>query len=221
MDKDSWDSEFRAISLYRSMEHLASDIKNIKDSLHRMQKYILGKVINGDRANNIKDLEGIGKAVWEFIIALYKSHWDGLLVNVTNKIFKNNVKSKFSSQVTKEPTIAKDKNTIKASYISPLPPPILAKTAKKVNEISKYFMKNSSTTTKKLYAQILANSPNSSNIAREMLKIEEAFSKLQNKKIELVQKIISSQEKLKLKLNMTIKRLSQISHSLHEQQQCD
>ena len=82
-------------------------------------------------------------------------------------------------------------------------------------------MKNSSTTTKKLYAQILANSPNSSNIAREMLKIEEAFPKLQNKKIELVQKIISSQEKLKLKLNMTIKRLSQISHSLHEQQQCD
>jgi len=43
------------------MEHLALDVKNIKNSLTRMQKYILGKSINEDKANNIKDLEGIGK----------------------------------------------------------------------------------------------------------------------------------------------------------------
>jgi len=55
----------------------------------------------------------------------------------------------------------------------------------------------------------LANSSNSSNIARKTLKIKEAFPKLQNKKIKLVQKIISGQEKLKLKLNMTTKGLSQ------------
>ena len=64
------------------------------------------------------------------------------------------------------------------SYVSPLPPPILAKTAKEVNEISKYFKKNSQNTTRKSYAQISANLTNSSNIARETLKIKEAFSKL-------------------------------------------
>jgi len=44
------------------MEYLASDIKNIKESLTRIHKYILGKSIDGDKANNIKDLESIGKA---------------------------------------------------------------------------------------------------------------------------------------------------------------
>ena len=45
------------------MEYLASNIKNIKESLRRMQKFILGKAIKGNKANNIKDLENIGKAV--------------------------------------------------------------------------------------------------------------------------------------------------------------
>ena len=187
------------------MKYLASNIKNIKNSLHRMQKYILGKVINGDRANDIKDLKDVSKVVWRFIIALYKSHWDSLLVDSTNRMFRNNIKSKFSPQVTNEPTIIKDKNTVKVSYISYLPPSILVKIAKEINEISKYFKKNSSTTAKKSYAQILANSSNSSNIARKTLKIKETFPKLQNKKIKLVQKIISGQEKPKLKLNMTTK----------------
>jgi len=44
------------------MEYLASDVKNIKDSLIRMCKYILGKAIEGNKANSIKDLEGIDKA---------------------------------------------------------------------------------------------------------------------------------------------------------------
>jgi len=59
---ESWDGNFQAISLYGSMEHLASDVKNIKDSLIRMCKYILGKTIDGNKANNIKDLKGVGKA---------------------------------------------------------------------------------------------------------------------------------------------------------------
>jgi len=131
------------------MKHLASNIKNIKDSLHRMQKYILGKVIDGDRANDIKDLEDVSKAAWRFIMALYKSHWDSLLVDSINRMFRNNIKSKFSPQVTNEPTIIQDKNTVKVSYISSLPPSILVKIVKEVNEISKYFKKNSFTTAKK------------------------------------------------------------------------
>ena len=143
-----------------------------------MQKYILDKAINSDRANNIKDLKDVDKVAQEFIMALYKSHQDGLLVNSINRIFRSNVKLKFSPQVTKKPTIVKDKNIAKALYISSLSPPILAKSAKEVNEILKYFKKNSFTTVKKLYVQILANSPNSSNIVREILKIKETFPKL-------------------------------------------
>lgn len=46
------------------------------------------------------------------------------------------------------------------------------------------------------------------NTARETLKIKEAFSNLQNKKIKNIQKIISSESKLKLELNITTKGLS-------------
>ena len=143
-----------------------------------MQKYILGKTIDGDRDNNVKDLEGVSKVAWRFIMALYKSHWDSLIVNNTNRTFRNNIKSKFSPQANKKTTITKGKNTANSLYVSSLPPSILAKTAKKVNEISKYFKKNSQNTTKKSYMQISANPTNSSNIVRETLKIKEAFSKL-------------------------------------------
>ena len=104
-----------------------------------MQKYILGKVIDDDKANNVKDIEGVEKVVWGFIIAFYKSHWNSFLVDSTNRSFRNNVKSKFSPQIIKETNTNKSKNSVNTLYVSPLPPPILAKIAKEVNEISKYF----------------------------------------------------------------------------------
>jgi len=67
LDPEEWDSDFHTTSLHGAMEYLASDIKNIKDSLCRMGKYIQGKSIDSN-PNNIKDLEGVGKAVWEFLL---------------------------------------------------------------------------------------------------------------------------------------------------------
>ena len=63
LDPESWDSKFYMILLYDSMEHLVLDIKNIKDSLLRIGKYIKGKSIINSNANSIKDLEGMGKVV--------------------------------------------------------------------------------------------------------------------------------------------------------------
>ena len=77
------------------MEHLASNIKNIKDFLHIMEKYIKGKSINNKNPNNIKDLEDVGKVVWEFLSSIYNLHWDGLYVDDSNTTFRNKVKSKF------------------------------------------------------------------------------------------------------------------------------
>jgi len=83
------------------MKHLASDIKNIKDSLNRMRKYILGKSIEDDKANNIKYLEGVSKVAWGFISSLYEVHWNSLIMDDTNISFRNKVKSKLSPQVGK------------------------------------------------------------------------------------------------------------------------
>ena len=63
LDLESWNGNFQAISLHGSIKHLASDIKNVKDSLTRTCKYILGKFIDGNKANSIKNLEGVSKTV--------------------------------------------------------------------------------------------------------------------------------------------------------------
>jgi len=120
---------------------------------------------------------------WRFISSLYEAHWDNLFIDNLNTSLRNKVKSKFSPQAIKGSNINKGKNTVKPSYVSTLPPPISAKSPKEVKKISKYFKKNFSSTQKKSYTQILSNS---SNTARETLKIKEAFSNLQNKKIKLI-----------------------------------
>jgi len=63
LDPESWDGEFYVIFLHKSMEHLASNIKNIKDFLCRMRRYIKDKSIIDSNANSIKDLDSIGKVV--------------------------------------------------------------------------------------------------------------------------------------------------------------
>jgi len=44
------------------MKRLASDIKNVKESLIRMHKYILSKSIDGKKANKVKDFKGVSMA---------------------------------------------------------------------------------------------------------------------------------------------------------------
>jgi len=102
------------------MEYLASDISNIKESLGRIQKYILGKTIKGDQANNIKGLEGISKAVWGLISSLYEARWDNLYVNNQKTSFRNKVKSKFSPIALKNLINSKGKNKVNFPYVSVL-----------------------------------------------------------------------------------------------------
>ena len=111
--------------------------------------------------------------------------------------------------MAKEATKAKESNVFYSPYVSTLPSPIPTKSVKEVNEISKYFKKQQPINQEsKLYVQVSARQANPANIARKTLKIKEVFPKLQNKKIEIVQKIINSQDKPKPKINMTTKGLS-------------
>jgi len=176
LEPESWNGEIHAISLHGSIEHLVSDVKNIKDSFSRMHKYILGKTINNDKANDVKDLEGVGKVAWEFISAIYKAYWDSLFVDYSKTSFSNKVKSKFNSQVIKTPVNNKGKEMVKPTFVSPLSSPILAKLPKEINEISKYFKKNEKQPQKKSYVQVSSLSKsNLSNIAMDTLKIKKTF----------------------------------------------
>ena len=106
---------------------------------------------------------------------------------------------------------SKGKNKVNSPYVSMLPPFIPAKSPKEVNEISKFFKKNyPPNINKKSYTQVSSNgsNSNSTNMARETLKIKKAFPSLQNKKIEQIQKIISRVPNPKPCINMTTKRPS-------------
>jgi len=82
---------------------------------------------------------------------------------------------------------------------------------KEVNEISKYFKKSNKTPQKKSYAQVSSQSKSvksisSSSVTIDILKIREIFPNLPNKKIDIVQKVINSDNgKPKPKINMTTK----------------
>jgi len=52
---DLWSGNFHPISLHSSSEQIASDIKNIKDSLKFMARYISNKKVNPSKANELED----------------------------------------------------------------------------------------------------------------------------------------------------------------------
>ena len=178
LNPELWDGEFCAVSLHGSMEYLVSDIKNIKEFLWRMGKYIKGKSVNTN-SNNVKDLDSIGKEIWKLLSVVYNSHWNGLQVDDSKTLFRNKVKSKFNPQIPKAQANNKGKEIVKPTYVSLLSLPILAKTPKEVNEVSKYF-KKINFPQKKSYAQVSSKlqSSSSSNITMNMLKIKEMFPKL-------------------------------------------
>ena len=159
-----------------------------------MQKNILNKLIKDNKINDVKDLEGVREAVWGFISALYKFHWNQLIADKNNISFRYKVKAQFSPQIIKEISPKKGKDIDKPAAVFVLSPSILAKFSKEVVKISKFFKKNLDNKGKKSYVQVsFANT----NTARETLKIKEVFPNLQNKKIENIQKIISGDSKTK------------------------
>jgi len=188
LDPNSWHGNFHAILLHGSIEHLVSDALNIKESLIRMKKYITSKSIKGAKANDLKDLMGMGKALWEFINMVYKSQWNVLYID-NNTTFRSKVKAKFNPQIKKTFASSKSKKVVKLTYVLPISLPIPAKLSKEVKEISKYFKKIENPTPKKSYAQASSKQAANnitSNVAMNTLKIKETFPELLNKKINII-----------------------------------
>ena len=131
-----------------------------------MKKYIYGKSIEGNKANDIKDLKGISKTAWKFILSLYEAYQDNFIMDNKNTSLRNKVKSKFSLQAFSKPNNNKEKNVVNPPYVSSLSSSILAKSPKEVNEISKYFKKNPPSSQKKSYTQVLSRC---TNIARNLI----------------------------------------------------
>ena len=181
-----------------------------------MVKYISNKKVNPKTANDLKDLDGIGDSVWNFISSVYQAGWDSLYTDNKSQTLREKISSKFTPRITPSSAQKSNKNIPKLTPVSieRVPPssPLLAKTAKEVNVILKYFQnkKPSNDTNKvapkndKLYAQVSKAPANTS----EVLKISKAFSALNTEKIDQINNIVKGVAKLKPKIQMTTKGLS-------------
>ena len=182
-----------------------------------MAKYISNKKINPKNANNLKDFDGIGDSVWNFISTVYQVSWDSFLTDNKYKSLREKIASKFSPRIAPTNAQKNSKDLSKSVPISfdkvPLPPPLPAKSVKEVNAISKYFQnkkplienkKKKGSNPTKSYAQASKSHATTSNV----LKIKEAFPALNTKKIDQVNNIVKGNPKLKLKIQMTTKGFS-------------
>ena len=182
-----------------------------------MAKYIQGKQVDGKSVNELKDFDGMGDVIWNFISSVYESKWDALSTNQNMNNLRSKISSKFTP-CTPPPKGNSKKDTPKSTpvTINKAPPllPLLAKTTKEINAISKYFHpkkplannNNKSTNNQmgKSYAQAFKTSTSTSNV----LKIKETFSTLNTKKIDQVNNIVNGQSKPKPCIKMTTKGLS-------------
>ena len=209
-----WSGSFHPISLHGSIEHLASDFKNIKVTLNYLAKYIQNKEANDAKVNNLNDLDGMDDTIWNFILAVYVARWDTLFTDQKTNILRNKISSKFTLRTS--PTSSANKKEIPKSTLvtinkAPLLPPLLAKSKKEINVIFKYFQpmkplvennaQGSEVDFRKSYAQASKLSFNTS----EVLKIKETFPSLNAEKINQVNSIVNSQNKLKPHIKMTTK----------------
>ena len=160
-------------------------------------------------ANDLKDLNGMGDAVWNFISSVYESNWDSLYMDNKTNTLKRKIAAKFTPRVQPVPkrSTKETPKSIPAS-IEKILPPIPAKSQKEINVISKYFknkqmeVKNSGTN--KTYAQASKQGTSTSDV----IKINDMFPSIRAKKIDQINEIVKGSSKAKQQINMTIKGLS-------------
>ena len=183
-------------------------MKNIKDSLNFIARYISNKKINPKTANEFKDFDSIGDAVWNFISLVYQSSWDSLYTDNKTKTLREKISTKFTPRIAPSSNTKINKTAPKLVPASinkvPPPSPLPAKIAKEVNTILKYFQNKKPSNNKskdgpkpnKSYAQTLKPTVSTA----EVLKIKKTFPALSVEKIDQVNNIVNGSSKPKLRI---------------------
>ena len=213
-EPELWSGSFHPIFLYGSIEHFASDSKNIKVTLNFLAKYIRNKQVNNGKVNDLRDFDSMGNAIWNFISSVYDAKWDNLFTDNKSNTLRTKVSSKFTPR-TIPPNNINKKEIVKPVPVTinkvPPPLPLPAKTRKEVNTISKYFNPKKSTVNSstqsnnvnlgKSYVQASKTSVNTSDV----LKIKEMFPSLNAQKIDQVNNIVNGSNSTKPHIRMTTK----------------
>ena len=216
-EPELWSGSFHPISLHGSIEHFASDAKNVKVTLNFLAKYIQGKQVNGNKVNDLEDFDGMGDSIWNFISAVYASKWDALYTDQKANTLRSKISSKFTPHIPSTNGNSKKdspKSVPATINKAPPPPPLPAKSKKEINVISKYFQTKEPESSKKNNGTSPSNSQISRSYAQasktttptsEVLKIKEAFPTLNAKKIDQVNNIVNGKNQPKPRLQSTTK----------------
>ena len=206
-EPELWSGSFHPISLHGSIEHFAADANSIKVTLNFLAKYIQGKQVDNNKANDLADFDGMGDAIWNFISSVYGSKWDSLFTDHRTNTLRNKISSKFTPRIPSTNGNSKKdapKSTPVTINKAPPPPPLPAKSKKEINTISKYFQPNKSATVNKNIGNNGSKSQGNKSYAQasktaastsEVLKIKETFPALNAKKIDQVNSIVNGNEK--------------------------
>jgi len=152
MEPELCDGNFHLISLYRSIEHIVSDSKHIRNFLNFMARYISNKQVDSLKSNDLEDFNSISKAIWNFIFLVDQANWDSLYADKQSNFLRRKIAAKFTPRI-QSATSKNNKEINKPSpvIIERIPPLIPTKSQKKVNVIYKFFKSNKlANTTKQL-----------------------------------------------------------------------
>jgi len=93
-----------------------------------MAKYISNKKIKSLESNDIEDLKGIGKAIWNLVSLVYNANWNSLNADKQSNSLRRKMSAKFTLKV--QPAIGKNNKEVnkpKPVQIEQIPLPIPAK----------------------------------------------------------------------------------------------
>jgi len=120
------------------------------------------------------------------------------------------LRRKIATKFTPRVNLSSGKNNNKTNKPIPvnidrIPLPILTKSQKEVNAISKYLKSNKPATDPKKFAMLYAQASKQNTSTSEIIKIKEAFSSIDAKKIDQINNIIKGTPKSKPCIQITIK----------------
>ena len=191
MEPDLWSGNFQSISLHGSVKYIALDLKNIKQSLNFMVRYIFNKKVNPKSSNNLNDFDGIGNVVWNFLSSVYQSSWDSLYTDNKSKSLREKILDKLTPRVVPLTSNKPTKNPTPVTINkAPPPPPLLVKTKKEINTISKFFLPNKPMVKNNINSNTInssksyAQATKMSNKTSDVLKIKDMFPSLNAQKVD-------------------------------------
>jgi len=173
-----------------------------------MSKYIANKQVNGKAVNDLKDFDGMGDAIWNFISSVYKAKWDTLHTDNKANTLRVKISSKFTLRVMPNSNRKEIAKPVPMSIEKAPPTPallLLVKFKSEVNTISKYFKGNKTTINHSKPTKSYVQASRQTASTSDVLKIKESFLALNAKQIDRVNNIVKDNPNPKPCIQMTIK----------------